>query len=232
MARAEVKKDMDGFVSSVQLGLNYTDRSKSLTPDEAFLGLAANTNGTASVAVPSQYRLGTTNLSYLGLGPMISYDPLALLNGGIYKLVPNAYGDVVVKSYSISERLLTPYLQANLKGTLGSADLTGNIGVQAIVTEQKSVGASAVYLGTLANGAPDVLAPIAPGATTPGLVGLITGAISMSPEPMQPAGLPELFIVQGIHKALAGSGMWCSELEKITTSKWPSAHGSDSPLAI
>ncbi len=40
-----------------------------------------------------------------------------------------------------------------------------------------------------------------------GLVGLITGAISMSPEPMQPAGLPELFIVQGIQKALAPSGM-------------------------
>ena len=40
-----------------------------------------------------------------------------------------------------------------------------------------------------------------------GLIGLITGAISMSPEPMQPAGLPELFIVQGIQKALAASGM-------------------------
>ncbi len=40
-----------------------------------------------------------------------------------------------------------------------------------------------------------------------GLVGLITGAISMSPEPNQPAGLPELFIVQGIQKALASSGM-------------------------
>lgn len=155
-ARAEVKKELEGLVSSVQLGVNYTDRSKSLTPDEGFLGLTANTNGTTSVAVPSQYRLGTTNLAYLGLGPMISYDPLALLNGGIYKVVPNAYGDVVVKSYSISERLFTPYLQANLKGTLGSADLTGNIGVQAILTEQKSTGASAVYLGTLANGAPNI----------------------------------------------------------------------------
>jgi LacI family transcriptional regulator len=40
-----------------------------------------------------------------------------------------------------------------------------------------------------------------------GLVGLITGAISMSPEPTQPAGLPELFIVQGIQKELASSGM-------------------------
>ena len=40
-----------------------------------------------------------------------------------------------------------------------------------------------------------------------GLIGLITGAISMSPEPNQPAGLPELFIVQGIQQALASSGL-------------------------
>ena len=36
-----------------------------------------------------------------------------------------------------------------------------------------------------------------------GLIGLITGAISMSQELEQPAGLPELFIVQGIQKAIA-----------------------------
>lgn len=40
-----------------------------------------------------------------------------------------------------------------------------------------------------------------------GLIGLITGAISLSPEPTQPAGLPDLFIVQGIQSALADSGM-------------------------
>lgn len=40
-----------------------------------------------------------------------------------------------------------------------------------------------------------------------GLVGLITGAISGSPGSNQPGGLPELFIVQGIQKALANSGL-------------------------
>ena len=39
-----------------------------------------------------------------------------------------------------------------------------------------------------------------------GLIGLITGAISMSQELEQPAGLPELFIVQGIQKAIAAAG--------------------------
>ena len=40
-----------------------------------------------------------------------------------------------------------------------------------------------------------------------GLVGLITGAISLASEPSVPVGLPDLFIVQGIQAALADSGM-------------------------
>jgi LacI family transcriptional regulator len=38
-----------------------------------------------------------------------------------------------------------------------------------------------------------------------GLIGLITGAISASPRDPQPAGLPDIFIVQGIQSALADS---------------------------
>jgi len=39
-----------------------------------------------------------------------------------------------------------------------------------------------------------------------GLIGLITGAISTSPEPVQPAGLPELLLVQGIQRIIGASG--------------------------
>jgi LacI family transcriptional regulator len=39
-----------------------------------------------------------------------------------------------------------------------------------------------------------------------GLIGLITGAISTLPEPVQPTGLPELMLVQGIQQAIAPSG--------------------------
>ena len=39
-----------------------------------------------------------------------------------------------------------------------------------------------------------------------GLVGLITGAISFTPSRTDIAGLPDLFIVQGIQKAMEGSG--------------------------
>jgi len=40
-----------------------------------------------------------------------------------------------------------------------------------------------------------------------GLIGLITGAISLSNEPAQPQGLPDLFIVQGIQHAIATTAM-------------------------
>ncbi|MBX7502312.1 TonB-dependent receptor [Qipengyuania sp. YG27] len=149
-ARMEVEKEFNGnFFRSLQAGVNFTDRSKSLVPDEYFLGLVANTDGLTSVQVPEQFRLGTTDLTYLGLGPVISYNPLDLLDAGIYKLVPNAYGDVVVKSYSVNEKLLTPYVQLNIASQLGGAELTGNIGVQAAITDQNSSGATAVYLGQL-----------------------------------------------------------------------------------
>ncbi len=155
--RTEVEKKFDaGALSSIQVGWNYTNRSKSLVPEEYFLGLAANTDGLTSVPVPEQYQLGTTDLKYLGLGPVISYNPLALIDDGIYNLVANPYGDVVVKSYAIREKVMTAYAQANFKADLGVGEFTGNLGVQANWTDQNSKGATAVYLGENANGSPNV----------------------------------------------------------------------------
>ena len=39
-----------------------------------------------------------------------------------------------------------------------------------------------------------------------GLIGLITGAISQNPDPNEPHGLPDLYIVQGIQKTMADAG--------------------------
>ncbi len=154
--RVEIEREMEGFLKSVQFGVNYTTRTKQLTPDEAFVGLIANTDGLTSLPVPTQFRRGTTDLTYLGLGPVISYDPRDLLAAGIYQLVPNPYGDVVVKAYNVAEKQMTTYLQANIDQELGSSVLTGNVGVQAIFTDQNSNGASATFAGTNPNGSPNI----------------------------------------------------------------------------
>lgn len=157
--RGQVEKELDGsFISLIRGGVNYTHRTKSLTPDEYFVGLKANTNGTVDVPVPQEFRLAPSQLGYLGLGSIISYDPVALVNSGIFNLVANPYGDVVVKAYDIDEKLLTGYLQANLEADVGAAQLTGNFGVQVVHTDQSSNGAQASYLGTNPNGSPNIAA--------------------------------------------------------------------------
>ena len=142
--RAEVEKEFDGgFLRSVQFGMNYTNREKSLTPDEAFVRLP---NGATEVAIPSQFLLRSTDLTYLGLGPIVSYDPRDLIAAGILALEPrittgpNAANDVLSKSYTVNEDLMTLYLQANIEQELGSGVLTGNVGVQGINTVQNSTG--------------------------------------------------------------------------------------------
>lgn len=142
--RTEVEREFEGsFMRSLQFGLNYTSRSKTLTPDEAFIRLPT---GTLQRTIPSQYLLESTNLSYLGLGPIVSYDARDLIRDGVLVLEPRvatgpgAAFDVLSKGYTVKEDLLTAYLQANIEAELDFGTLTGNIGVQAINSDQESSG--------------------------------------------------------------------------------------------
>lgn len=136
--RAEVSREFDsGFVRSIQFGLNYTDRDKQLTPDEYFVGLAG---GARIAPIPSQYLLRPTNLNYLGLGPVVSYDPRDLIADGVLVLDRNTSLDIPAKAFKIREDLMTAYLQVNFEHEFGGGTLTGNIGVQAINTDQESRG--------------------------------------------------------------------------------------------
>ena len=136
--RVEVEKEIYGnFFSAVKFGLNYTDRDKSLTPDEFFIRLAG---GALEAPIPTEFLLDPTDLTYLGLGEIISYDPRDLIDAGIYTLDPNTAQDVLSKAYTISEDLMTLYVQADIEQELGNSVLTGNIGVQAINTSQESSG--------------------------------------------------------------------------------------------
>jgi iron complex outermembrane receptor protein len=137
--RMDLEYELDGFFSALRAGVALTDREKSLDADESFVVLA---NGAAQQRVPDQYLLAPTQLDYLGLGPVISYDPRALLSAGIYRLAPNNVRDVAFKRYTVGEELLTGYLQAVIDAELGANTLTGNVGVQVIKTNQSSTGAT------------------------------------------------------------------------------------------
>jgi iron complex outermembrane recepter protein len=135
--RGEVEREIGGFLEAVKVGVNYTDRTKSLTPDEFLVRLPG---GALEAPIPSDLLLSPTNLSYLGLGPIVSYDPRALIDRGTVILVENTSNDIPAKAYNVIEKVWTGYLQANVRGQVGAAELTGNAGVQLIHTDQNSSG--------------------------------------------------------------------------------------------
>lgn len=142
--RTEVEREFDNsFLRSVQFGLNYTTREKTLTPDEAFVRLPG---GALTATIPQQFLLDSTNLAYLGLGPIVSYDARNLIAAGVLQLEPRvtvgpgAAFDVLSKGYTVQEDLMTAYLQFNIESELGMGTLTGNFGVQAINSDQQSTG--------------------------------------------------------------------------------------------
>ena len=135
--RLGVARELDGFFSKLHLGLSFTNRDKSLTPDEFFVIPA---NGATEIAIPSNLLLRSTDLGYLGLGPIVSYDARDVIASGVLTLDRNLSNDIPAKAYRISEDLMTLYAQLDINQELGAGVLTGNVGVQAINTSQQSSG--------------------------------------------------------------------------------------------
>lgn len=134
--RAEVEHDIETFVRSIKLGVDHVRRTKDLTQQEAIL---SPPNGADSAAIPSSLLLTPVQLDR-GFGPVLSYDPRRLVPEGILTYTPNDYGDS--QAYDIEENVWTPYAMVTFGAQLGSTELTGNIGFQAIHTSVTSRGAA------------------------------------------------------------------------------------------
>ena len=133
-ARAEIEREFDSFISSVKLGVNYTHRSKRLRAEEAYLVPAG---GVDEIAIPSNLLLNPVDLDR-GIGPILTYDPRDLIDAGILEVVEAPWGDQ--KAYKVVEKLWTPYIMAVINTNIGATQLTGNVGVQAVHTDQSSTG--------------------------------------------------------------------------------------------
>ena len=80
------------------------------------------------------------------------------------------------REYKTHTRTLRAYV--GVEGPLPFEGWDYHAGLSHSESESSSlIGSGYFYRGTLANGAPDPLAPIAPGATTPGLVGLMNSGL-------------------------------------------------------
>ena len=131
------KENIGAGLEALEFGLNLSKREKEKVANEFFLAVAG---GAPSATIPTSVRLGATDLGFLGLGRMVSYDPLRLLGTGALVSSRNSNADVVTKSWSVREDVSTLYVKADYEGQIAGLDARGNFGLQIVNTDQESTG--------------------------------------------------------------------------------------------
>ena len=139
--RVDVSRPLDfGALTNFTAGVYYSSREKS--KENRGFYLTAPTFPDAE-PVPEEYRLGTTDLSFLGINDgMIAYDSLGLYQSGYYtaweaaQLQTDRLGD----TYSIEETLLTGFVSLDFDTQLGDVPVTGNFGLQIVSADQEASG--------------------------------------------------------------------------------------------
>ena len=134
--RLDAKKDLDGFFSSVDFGVNYETRQKDRQMNELAADLK---NGRTAIAVPVGLQQPTTSLGFAGIPGVLSYDVMGALNS-LYTLKAQAADQIINRNYEVSEKVTTAFAKVGIDTKLGSVPVRGNVGLQAIHTDQSSHG--------------------------------------------------------------------------------------------
>ena len=136
--RVDAKRSFDqGIISSMEFGVNVSDRKKEKSSIEAKLCLVACAGGDTA-AFPGT--AGT--FGFGGVGGLAFYDANALFGSGIYNLVGNFNNNIANKNWSVSETVSTFYTQLNIDTDIGEMPLRGNVGFQYVNVDQSSSGFS------------------------------------------------------------------------------------------
>jgi len=128
-----------GMFSSVDFGVYYSHREKSLLDQGDVLTLKDYPN---DVQVPSQYMYDPVSLAFIGIPGMVSFDSYSFFKDGNYTRTRGSLWDTgrLTNTWTVTEKVYTPFVKANIDGTWGDTPVKGNVGVQAVYTDQSSLG--------------------------------------------------------------------------------------------
>jgi len=158
--RLQVSHPVGWIFSTVDVGVNYSDRKKTKSADVGFAWLNGNGDSAAgyqpgfSTPINSSFLYGPTSINYGGIGPILNYNVLGALASQFYLTPGNGQGDWA-RNYSVEEKVPVGYVKFNIDTMLGDIPLRGNAGVQFVHTDQSSVALQTngnTLVGNLAGG--------------------------------------------------------------------------------
>jgi iron complex outermembrane receptor protein len=125
----------DSFVTSVEGGINYSDREKDMNRSEVYYYL----NGGAPVAVASGLLDSPTSLGQAGIPGVLSWDFDGVLSQYYTPGVPAALDQQPGRKWNVNEKVTTVFGKANFDIDM-KVPVSGNVGVQFVRTKQDSKG--------------------------------------------------------------------------------------------
>ena len=136
--------DLLGVFSNFTGGVNYTQRDKSIEKNETRLVMPLDANGNVIRDIPVGAVRSPLDMSWMGVSQFIRLDVPSLASSGALSRKAAEFqrkgNDALV-----NEKITTAFVQLDIDSQLGGIPLRGNIGLQAVHSDQRSEGFE--YLG-------------------------------------------------------------------------------------
>jgi iron complex outermembrane recepter protein len=125
---------ISNLIGDIEVGINYADREKSKLQPEGNINLGPQ--GVTPVGAEFQY--GLVDLGFAGIGKIPSWNvPGAVARYMTFNPVDNL-DYLIPKAWTVTEKVTTGYVKANIDAQWGATSVRGNIGLQIQNTDQSS----------------------------------------------------------------------------------------------
>lgn len=157
--RVEVSHPLGWIFSSMNLGANYSERTKTKSADVFYAWLMGN-GSTGSTYNNNMWApigggiYAPTNLSYGGIPGILDYDVLGAFSRQFYlthRMDTNDWN----RNYTIKEKVPLVYAKFNIDTSVADIPIRGNVGFQYVHTDQSSNAVQsngATYVGQINGG--------------------------------------------------------------------------------
>lgn len=127
---------MATFFSSVDVGVNYSDRSKKKRQPEGDITLKSTYPNGSTISSDLQY--APVDLGFAGAGMIPSWNVPGVVDKYMVFAPTDTRDYLIAKAWDVNEKITTSFIKANIEREIGAVSLRGNVGVQVQRTEQSS----------------------------------------------------------------------------------------------
>lgn len=133
--RLSGKRDMEGgLFSAFETGLAYNQRDKDVQSDAFRLTLAS-----ANVAIPASALRGSVPINIGGINTnILAWDVPSVM--GLYTAAAKDPWSANTNKFAVHEKVTTGYAKLDIDSSWGKTPVRGNVGVQAVHTQQSADG--------------------------------------------------------------------------------------------